>query len=192
MEKILLKINDLKENALGPIIKKYWPLWLTPNLLAYFKFLMAALIVYGCFDFSAWKNSILVLFASLMILDLLDGIVARQLDMITKIGAFLDPATDKMTTIPILFALLGNTLLPWLLVGMDLLLALIAIVGKFVLKADVSSGIWGKTKLHLIFYGSVILMISENNLLGLALLWLAVPFAIASIIGHLEPFLGKK
>lgn len=53
------------------------------------------------------------LFALLIATDALDGWVARRTGTETRMGAILDPATDKVAALILFVALFANTGLPW-------------------------------------------------------------------------------
>jgi len=62
------------------------------------------------------------------ITDLLDGFIARRFNMVTKTGAFLDPAADKIFMVPTIIVLSLKGLIPswacFIFVGKDLFIAL--------------------------------------------------------------------
>lgn len=62
------------------------------------------------------------------ITDLLDGFIARRFNMVTKTGAFLDPAADKIFMVPTIVALSLKGLIPsWagiIFVGKDVFISL--------------------------------------------------------------------
>jgi cardiolipin synthase len=68
--------------------------------------------------------------------DWLDGKLARLLNQSSRLGAFLDPAVDRLYTLSILLAFGVREILPWwmiaMLIGRDLVLALaLSVLGYY-------------------------------------------------------------
>ena len=100
-------------------------LWLMhPNAICYWRAAMAlgGLIFYFFTDFQALA---IVIFTFAAILDGVDGIVARNCDMVTEWGEWLDPMCDKLTYLPPLigFAYAGilSITLVWIMVAVELI-----------------------------------------------------------------------
>ena len=52
---------------------------------------------------------------------ILDGYVARNFNMITELGKFIDPVADKLTQAALVFCLASRHKLMWYLVGLFIL-----------------------------------------------------------------------
>ena len=74
-----------------------------PNLLSFFRILMIIPFVIS-FLKNNYALSVIVLCIS-GITDVLDGIIARKTNQITKLGKFLDPVADKLTLIAVVVCL---------------------------------------------------------------------------------------
>lgn len=99
-------------------------LWLMhPNSICYWRTAMA-LIGYVLYFHSTFQSTAIIIFTFAAILDGVDGVVARGMNMVTKWGESLDPMCDKLTYLPPLigFAYMGIMApeLVWLLVGVEL------------------------------------------------------------------------
>jgi len=87
------------------------PILTLPNLLTFARILLAPvfLVLYVRGD----TVRALSAFAAAAATDVLDGLVARALDQRTRLGAFLDPAADKLLATCALLALAARGGLPW-------------------------------------------------------------------------------
>ena len=74
-----------------------------PNMLSFFRILMIIPFVIS-FLKGNYVLSLLILCIS-GITDILDGIIARKTNQITKLGKFLDPVSDKLTLIAVVICL---------------------------------------------------------------------------------------
>ena len=100
-------------------------LWLMhPNAICYWR---AAMAVAGLvfYFFTGYQALAIVIFTFAAILDGVDGIVARNCDMVTEWGEWLDPMCDKLTYLPPLigFAYAGilSIKLVWTMVVVELI-----------------------------------------------------------------------
>jgi cardiolipin synthase len=96
-----------------------------PNLLSLLRLAAA--------PFAAWAilaghdTLALAVFVTAGLTDGLDGFIARHWDFVSRLGAFLDPAADKLLMLATYAALLGVAATPWwlvaLVIGRDLAIA---------------------------------------------------------------------
>ena len=78
-------------------------LFLIPNLITISR-LIASLYLFLFFSLSDFSTSMLVfLIAMIGISDSIDGIVARRLNQVSKLGTILDPVCDRTVFILLLF-----------------------------------------------------------------------------------------
>ncbi len=94
--------------------------WLLhPNAICYWRAAMA-LIACPLYFFFGYEDIAILIFTFAAILDGVDGVVARNCNLTTKWGEWLDPMCDKLTYLPPLigFAYLGILSIPlvWILV----------------------------------------------------------------------------
>ncbi len=99
-----------------------------PNLLGFARILAAPLVVWLLLGGRIAEAFWVFLIAGLS--DALDGEIARRLDVVTRFGAVLDPAADKLLIGSGYLAAAGVGLLPWwlawLVVGRDVAILLTA------------------------------------------------------------------
>jgi len=73
-------------------------------------------------------NNAITIFVIAGVSDLLDGFIARQFNLKSRLGSMLDPLADKILMTSSLLALSGQNMLPWiytqLVVGRDFLILL--------------------------------------------------------------------
>ena len=111
-------------------------------------FYLATFIPYGI-----GKIVAIIIFIAAALTDLLDGKIAREKNLVTNLGKFLDPIADKiLTTVTLLLVVADGTLpSPWGVIIISIIVArefaisalrLIAAKNGTVLAAD----IWGKAK----------------------------------------------
>ncbi len=138
-----------------------------PNILSLFRIVLIPIFLYVVFIFGFEDGKYLIFCILLLswLTDILDGIAARKLNMITELGKILDPLADKATQVSILFALWIDRLVPgWIFVIIfikELLLLIGAIYLKKVIKTNIiPSNYWGKSATG-VFYISAALLILE-------------------------------
>ena len=85
---------------------KFKDIFLVPNLITLSR-LIIVIIIFFQFTPSDFEVVTLILFIAIVGLsDSLDGIVARRFDLVSKLGTILDPFTDRVVFILLLFCLL--------------------------------------------------------------------------------------
>ena len=186
IKSFLEKIDYCRDEVLFIFIKPYWPRKITPNIITTVRIIIGVLLFVLLFFFKI-ENKILIisLFSFGVLTDLLDGSVARGKNMITELGAMLDPVADRIIIITIAVYSLFNSH-KWLL----LVLLLIETVNLFVSiyyktkKIYLESNIFGKTKMvmqSLVFV--IILFVWPNppHQFFINILWLSIVFYILSI-----------
>ncbi len=98
------------------------PWLLHPNAICYWRAAMA-LIACPLYFFLGYEDIAILIFTFAAILDGVDGVVARNCDLITRWGEWLDPMCDKLTYLPPLigFAYIGilSISLVWILVAIE-------------------------------------------------------------------------
>ncbi len=130
-------------------------LWLMhPNAICYWRAGMA-LFAFLLYFFSGYQSIAIIIFTFAAILDGVDGIVARNCDMVTEWGEWLDPMCDKLTYLPPLvgFAYAGilSTTLVWVLVGVELFGQFFARKVLSFLSFSVAANNFGKIKAIICF-----------------------------------------
>lgn len=156
---------------------------------------------WACF----WATS---LFAIASITDFLDGWLARNLNLQSAFGRFLDPLADKLLVLACLVELVHLGRVPtW--VAILLLSREVAITGLRAIAADegfeVPSDRWGKWKTAMQMVGLIGLLIHhptqsdfvlfagvvDYHRVGLVLLMVSMLFSVTSALGYLGNFLRQ-
>ncbi len=134
-------------------------LWLLhPNSICYWRTAMALVGLFLYF-FAGSENIGILLFTFAAILDGVDGVVARQCNLGSKLGEWLDPLCDKLTYLPPLVAFAHGSIISPKLIWT---LVIIELVGQFfarkildLLKTSGAANNFGKIK-AIICFGLVI------------------------------------
>lgn len=158
--------SEIKKSAMKQFIMSH--LWLLhPNAICYWRTGMAWLGFVLYFFFALQAVGIFI-FTFAAILDGVDGVVAREFNMVTSWGESLDPMCDKLTYLPPLigFAYTGDILsahLIWILTGIE-------IIGQFLarnllnrLKFSLAANNFGKIKAMLCFSLVILCALMEKN-----------------------------
>ena len=88
-----------------------------PNLFTILRLLLVPVILILFFDDQLVNHYLitLIIFFFAMLTDVIDGWIARQFNLITKLGIFLDPLADKILINIMLFAFVSKGVIPfWL------------------------------------------------------------------------------
>jgi len=187
---------------------KFLPPMITPNLITVFRIIIAGYLI---ILLKAEKhNTALFLYLVTAYLDAADGSLARIKNKATKLGAFLDPTSDKILNFTVYICLLNNSwsdhylslIAPIIII--DSLLFLISVfkfslsytrLGLYIKLKQEGANIYGKIKMNLQISTLVILLLQPQilsqtgttaNLLLDLLLLTCTAFGTASLIQHLE------
>ena len=138
-------------------------IFLLPNLITLFRF-FSAIYLFFYYSPQNFKVSILVLIITIIGLsDSLDGIVARRYNLVSELGVILDPLTDRVVFIVLLFWL--NVFIPNNLIYSILLREFLVLVGSLYvlikgLKINVSNK--GKFATVLLFINICLFVINSS------------------------------
>lgn len=188
-QKFLEKIDHYRDSLLFLFIKPYWPRKITPNHITWIRVAISIILLVALFIFGV-ENKIFVisLFCIGVATDMLDGSVARGLNMVTEFGAMLDATADRILILPIaVYSLLAEQKI--------LLLALVlgeianAIASTFYQSKEIylESNIFGKTKMVLqsiVFIVILIVWPYSPSGFFINLLWISLIFTILSIFSR--------
>lgn len=190
---LLEKVDYWRDRLLFPLLKKYWPPVITPNQLTIIRVFIGITLAFLLFSGFTKKSVIVPLFCFGLILDLLDGSIARALNKKTQIGAIIDPIADKILILPIaIYALIRNHLwlLLFLLLG-DLLGGLISLFRK-TQEPFIEANIFGKTKMVLQSFAFAVILVKwpfDPPQFSITLLLFSIIFCVLSFIFKL---IGNK
>ncbi|MBI2049846.1 MAG: CDP-alcohol phosphatidyltransferase family protein [Candidatus Staskawiczbacteria bacterium] len=183
----LEKLDRLRDEVLFVFIKPYWSNKITPNKITTVRIIIGVLLFILLFFLRIENKTLIIsLFFLGVLTDLLDGSVARAKNMVTELGAMLDPAADRIIIITIaVYSLFENH--KWLL----LILLLIEVFNTFVSinyktkKVYLESNIFGKTKMvmqSLVFIAILFVWPNPPHQFFIFLLWISAAFAVLSIV----------
>lgn len=145
-----------------------------------------------------WYGMALMTFVIASITDMLDGMVARKYNMITKLGQFLDPLADKLlTTVAFLYMLKGGVLsfeVVCILIVRELVVSAVRMISAgSVDKAIIPANMLGKAKtvlmmaMIIIFYAGMAFAWSRSWVRPTVrwMSWACVAVSIASGISYI-------
>ena len=144
-----------------------------PNVLSFFRLLLIPVIVwlYIVKKDPIWTMAVLALSG---ITDIVDGIIARQWNMISDFGKAFDPVADKLTQIAMLFCLVSR--FKWMLLPLCVMVikeVTAGILGLLVIRktGKVDGAVWhGKAT-----------TVSLYSMMIIHLVWYNIPGVISSI-----------
>lgn len=161
---------------------------LPPNLLTYARVALTPVVAWGLLrgrcELALW------LMIAGGISDAADGYLARRFGWQSRLGAYLDPISDKllMTTLFLCFSVSGlaPNWLAWVVIGRDLLiLAMVAIAFAFTRYRDFPPSFWGKASTLLQIVLAVVLTVgcaypSFEQPWTAAMIWTTAVFTVLS------------
>lgn len=181
-----------KQSVKDYILAHQW--FCHPNAICYWRAAMALIAFVLYFSFGIEEFAIL-LFTFAAILDGVDGIVARNCNLVTRWGESLDPLCDKLTYLPPLlgFAYAGILSVPmvWTLVAIEFLGQFLARKILSLLRSSGAANNFGKIK-AIICFGLVIFcaLLEKNPIIiniGDEVLLACIVLSAASVIFKFVP-----
>jgi CDP-diacylglycerol--glycerol-3-phosphate 3-phosphatidyltransferase len=188
------KASDALSDAFDNIFIKPLPLWLNADRVTLIRIVCAFPVIF--FLLNKRPNIAFWFFILGASSDFFDGRIARARKKETDIGKILDALADKIlvgvTLLLVVFTsprppLIISPLLLSLILVFDVVLAFMgskAMFSRTGLKGRLGSNFWGKCKFLFQAVGISLLLLQKPFLAQISL-WVSVPFAIFSIIGHL-------
>ncbi|MFH1611961.1 MAG: CDP-alcohol phosphatidyltransferase family protein [bacterium] len=182
------KVHKLQDTVMIPLIKRFWPRSITPNMVTSVRIILAA-IIFGLIikDYEFYRVTIITLFAVASFCDFIDGPIARALNKTSQLGAFLDPLSDKLLICPTVALLLWRYSPALVIATIALEIGAIALASVAVSKkVGFKANLWGKWKMCLQVFG-VVFVFFQYITIGINIIWISVGLAIGSLLGHLQP-----
>ncbi len=107
-------------------------MWNLPNLITLFRIMLIPVLVVAYFLNMPFRETVIAgIFVLAALTDWLDGYLARRMNAITKLGAFLDPVADKLIVSSALVLLASDfTVLDRVIHPMPFAIAVTIIVGR--------------------------------------------------------------
>ena len=170
-----------------------------PNILTTLRLFMVPLFAYTLVGLEKPFTALLI-FLLAGVTDVVDGIIARKFNMITKIGKVYDPLADKLMQITAVICLAYVEIIPSWVIWFILFKEVTMIIGGIFLYCNnvvIQSDWYGKGA-TVIFYAIIILIIivpdmtlNIKNML-LALMIFALLFAAFGYLSKLLKAFGEK
>lgn len=130
-----------------------------------------------------------LLFLFMFSTDILDGYLARRLNIVTKLGRILDPLADKLTLITVYIALIYMETIPFLgggvIVMREILVFLISAIFFLSGKDMIHPTRLGKITAGVLYVGAGI-NIFQFQTLGILLIWVGGFLAIISALDYIR------
>ncbi len=187
-------IEKLAKITVLPLIEK--DIVTGPNLISIFRGIMSFPLLIFIIDDHYFIA--LIFFVFLLILDAIDGPIARALNQESSLGEILDPLGDKLICAAVFFTIGKQYLAPWIfistlvleIISILMILILLPIANKLNLNFRKKSTLFGKVRftLQTIGYSFLILNCMVSFSLGMVastLFIISLPFYLAAIISHL-------
>ncbi len=106
-----------------------------PNILTIFRLFLVPVFIWAYFESSVWGG---IVFVIACVTDVIDGIIARKFNAITKFGILIDPLADKMMQMSAVICLFISGILPQWIVTVIVAKELIMIVcASLLFKKDI-------------------------------------------------------
>jgi len=193
----LERIDRYRDEILFVVIKPYWPDKITPNAITTVR-IVIGVILFALLFFFKLESKIFILFLFFVgvLTDLLDGSVARGKNMVTELGAMLDPVADRIIIITIAFYSLFESH-KWLLLILILAEIINTLVSIYYKTKNVylESNIFGKTKMvlqSLVFVVILIFWPNPPSQVFINILWVSIVFVfLSSLLKILEIYPAK-
>lgn len=167
-----------------------------PNIMGYFRIILIPIFLYTYYNATSAKDYYIVAWIVCIsgITDFLDGYVARNFNMITELGKFIDPFADKLTQAALVFCLASRHKLMWYLVGLFILKeGFMAVMGIIMLRRwkKLDGAKWfGKVCTAVLYVVMFILILlpSINDFIANNLIVLCGIFMLMSFILYIQVF----
>lgn len=140
-----------------------------PNLLSIIRMCLVPVFIAVFFSEHPHAHSIAAcIYAIAGITDILDGIIARKFNLITKLGKILDPLADKMMTLTVFVCITSIGLVPWWIIALIFAKELLMVIGGVKLYREIAavfkSNILGKLATVFLVTGGCAILLFETML----------------------------
>ena len=168
-----------------------------PNILSLFRMVLVPCFIFTFF--SGHPNAMLYsagIYTLAGATDVLDGIIARRFNLITKLGKILDPLADKLMNITVFICITIRGIIPWWMIILIFAKDFLQVIGGVKLYREnssvISANFFGKATTVFLVIGGVLIMVFEHHIPLLAktiYLWIAVIMSIITFISYLRQYL---
>ncbi len=173
--------------------------WNLPNTLTVLRIALVPVMVWLLLNEPTNTEEIIsvIIFVGAMITDIVDGWLARRWNLVSPVGAYLDPLADKLMTITVLIMLVPLGLAPAWMVAL-LLCREVAITGLRSIASQEGMILAASSlgKLKTVYLGTAIgfllfhtkAMGCDAHSAGIALLWIATACSMISGLHYFREF----
>lgn len=164
------------------------------NSITFFRLTLIPLFIFQFFSNSpnSLLNSIIIFFIA-GFSDVLDGYIARNFNMITKLGTAMDPLADKLMIITLLTCFTIEGYLPMFILVLMLLKEFSMIFTGIVLYQKnivIPANLFGKLSTFL-FYISILFFIFSKEM-GISLLYLSLFSTLIAYLNYFIIFMKRR
>ncbi len=153
-----------------------------PNILSLSRIFLTIPIVVCIYAGTNFSNTVAMLLVLVAIFtDVLDGLIARRMKLVTDIGKFLDPLSDKILVCSIFITMIETIHIPFWAVILIIVreLAVTSLRSMAAPKVVLEAKLTGKWKTTLQFI-CILLLLSKFKIYGLYLFYLVVILTLIS------------
>lgn len=171
-----------------------------PNILSLFRMVLVPCFVAAFFSKHEYAMLISAgIYALAGVTDVLDGIIARRFNMITKLGKILDPLADKLMTITVFICITIRGIIPWWVILLLFAKDALQVIGGVKLYREISSvfaaNYMGKATTVFLVLGGILIMIFENSIPQFAksiFIAIALVMSLLAFLSYLKQYLNFK
>lgn len=171
-----------------------------PNLLSIFRMCLVPVFVVVFFSDSPHAYAYAAgVYALAGITDVLDGIIARKFNLITKLGKILDPLADKMMTITVFVCISIAGLIPWWIIALIFAKDFLQVMGGVKLYHEVSAvfqaNVFGKLATVVLVIGGVLILLFDGIIppvVRTVFAYVAVALSFLAFFSYLYRYLKFK
>lgn len=169
-----------------------------PNIITGFRFLLIPTFV--AMFFSGLENSMMysfLIFILAGISDVLDGMIARKFNLITKLGVVMDPLADKLMLMTVLICLtISGYIHFWVPIVVGIKEGILIIGGVHLYFHGemnvIPSDKFGKLA-TVMFYGAITAIVfGINELLSKVIITIAVVVTIIAFVNYFKKYVGQR
>ena len=164
-----------------------------PNMISGLRIVLSPLFVYYYMAGSLKKAAAVLVICAVS--DMLDGMIARRFNMITRLGKILDPVADKLIQAAMMFCISLRLPQIWILLGLHVFRELLlSAVGLYVIHCtgQVCSAKWYGKLCTAVIYVSMLLLLVLPDMqpeLTMLLLFLCSALVLMCLILYLADYL---
>ena len=158
-----------------------------PNIITIIRIILVPIFVFAFFFISKWVALCVFILAGIS--DLLDGYIARKYNLVTDLGALLDPFADKLMLISVLvsFTIVKDIPIFMLVIMVIKELFMIYAATKLYFKKEkivIPANKFGKTSTVLFYFASFVIIFNISPVLNNILMALVIISTILAFFSY--------